>query len=91
MPVHINILISGKVQKIGFRYSALQVADKMNICGFVQNLPDGKVFIEAEGDEANIENFIEWCHSGPKWAIVDFVQVEKSEMKNYSFFEIKAS
>lgn len=89
MKVHFNILISGKVQKIGFRYSTLQLADKMNICGFVQNMPDGKVFIEAEGNEVDIEKFIDWCHTGPKWAIIDSVKADKSEMKYYSSFEIK--
>lgn len=88
MQVHVNISVSGRVQKIGFRYSTLEVADQLGIVGFVQNLSDGSVYIEAEGTEESVETFIAWCHHGPRWAHVDKVEVEKAEMKNFTIFEI---
>jgi len=91
MRVHVNITVTGRVQKIGFRYSTLEVANRLSIFGFVQNLPDGGVYIEAEGTEEDIKTFIGWCHEGPRWAHVDNVEVEKSAMKNFSTFEIKVS
>lgn len=91
MRTHVNITITGRVQKIGFRYSTQEVATRLNILGFVQNLPDGSVYIEAEGAEEDIKTFIIWCHEGPRWAHVDKVEVEKSAMKNFSVFEIKMS
>jgi len=91
MRIHVNITVTGRVQKIGFRYSTLEVAKQLDILGFVQNLTDGSVYIEAEGSEENIKTFIAWCHEGPRWAHVDHVEVEKSAMKNFSVFEIKMS
>lgn len=88
MRVHVNITVSGRVQRIGFRYSTLEVADQLGILGFVQNLPDGSVYIEAEGTEESVEIFMGWCHHGPRWAHVDMVEVEKAEMKNFTGFEI---
>lgn len=91
MRVHVNITVTGRVQKIGFRYSTLEVANQLGILGFVQNLPDGSVYIEAEGNEEDIKTFIGWCHEGPRWAHVDNVVVEKSAMMNFTIFEIKMS
>jgi len=89
MRVHVNITVTGRVQKIGFRYSTLEVANQLRIFGFVQNLPDGGVYIEAEGAEEDIKTFIDWGHEGPRWAHVDHVEVVKSAMKKFSVFEIK--
>lgn len=58
MKIHVNISVSGRVQKIGFRYSTLEVANQLGIAGFVQNQPDGSVYIEAEGPEESVETFI---------------------------------
>lgn len=91
MRTHVNITVTGRVQKIGFRYSTLEVANQLGIAGFVQNLPDGSVYIEAEGPEEAIKTFIGWCHEGPRWAHVEHVDVETSAMKNFSAFEIKMS
>lgn len=91
MRTHVNITVTGRVQKIGFRYSTLEVANQLGIAGSVQNLPDGSVYIEAEGAEEAIKTFIGWCHEGPRWAHVEHVYVEKSAIKNFSSFEIKVS
>jgi acylphosphatase len=52
------VRFSGHVQGVGFRYSALQVAREFDVVGFVQNLPDGKVLLEVEGDLAAIDEFL---------------------------------
>lgn len=88
MKVHVNIIVSGKVQRIGFRYSTLEVASQLGITGFVKNLADGKVYIEAEGEEEAVKAFIRWCHDGPPWADVQEVDIEKAAMKNFTVFEI---
>ena len=51
--VHKNIVIQGWVQGVGFRYAARKMAFQYGINGFVRNLPDGSVYIEAEGSEAS--------------------------------------
>jgi acylphosphatase len=47
------------VQGVGFRYAALQVAKEFEVAGFAANLLDGRVQVEAEGEEAEVRAFIE--------------------------------
>jgi len=49
---------TGRVQGVGFRYSALQVAREFEVSGYVANLPDGRVQLEAEGTPAEVAAFI---------------------------------
>lgn len=56
--LHVVAYFSGRVQGVGFRYAALQVAKQFEVCGFVQNLPDGRVLLEAEGEEDEVNAFI---------------------------------
>ena len=58
---HVNIKIYGEVQGVGFRDAAYWKARKSEIAGFVMNEPDGPVYIEAEGEEAALKNFVAWC------------------------------
>jgi acylphosphatase len=54
---HHTIFFSGRVQGVGFRYATAQVAREFEVAGFVQNLPDGRVRLEAEGGEGELEQF----------------------------------
>ena len=89
MKKHLNIKISGEVQGVTFRYSSKLEADKLGISGFVKNLPDESVYIEAEGEETDLEEFLAWCHQGPNFAKVKDVHVEAGPLKNYQGFSIK--
>ena len=86
---HFNITISGRVQGVGFRYSARSIAKYMGIKGFVRNLYDNKVYIEAEGDDRQLSEFINWCHKGPESARVDNVLVLPGEVKAFDSFEVR--
>lgn len=55
---HELIWFSGHVQGVGFRYSTVQVAKEFEVSGFVQNLNDGRVLVEAEGEKPEIDRFI---------------------------------
>lgn len=82
-----NIKIYGRVQGVGFRMSTQGMANKLKISGFAGNEEDGTVYIEAEGEEENLEKFINWCHRGPPLARVEKVESEYSrEVKNFSGF-----
>ncbi|MGC8976330.1 MAG: acylphosphatase [Candidatus Ratteibacteria bacterium] len=59
-----HIYISGRVQGVGFRWYAQRIAKNIDILGWVKNLPDGKVEIVAEGNEENLERFIEELKKG---------------------------
>jgi acylphosphatase len=55
---HATIFFSGRVQGVGFRYAVMQVAKEYEVAGFVRNLPDGRVQLEAEGALDEIEAFL---------------------------------
>jgi acylphosphatase len=55
---HEIAFFSGRVQGVGFRYAALQVAREFEVAGFVSNLPDGRVLLEAEGEPGEVAAFI---------------------------------
>ena len=61
----IHIFYSGRVQGVGFRFTAEQVALSLGIVGWVQNLPDGRVEAVAEGEEAKLVLFLEKIKNGP--------------------------
>ncbi len=52
-----TMYFSGKVQGVGFRFNAESIASRFTVTGFVRNLPDGRVEIVAEGDEAELDRF----------------------------------
>jgi acylphosphatase len=54
---HMTLYFSGRVQGVGFRYAVMQVAKGFEVAGFVTNLPDGRVLVEAEGGMAELEAF----------------------------------
>ena len=86
--LHKNITIKGHVQGVGFRFTARRMAMSLGIKGFVKNLYNGYVYIEAEGTEIQLKHFIEWCYKGPNYANVEDVIVENSELREFQFFDI---
>ncbi|MBL7931173.1 MAG: acylphosphatase [Bacteroidia bacterium] len=84
-----KINIHGKVQGVGYRYNAQAQAHKLNLTGFVRNEHDGSVLAHAEGDEEDVNKFIEWCNTGPRYADVSEVMIEEQEVVGYQTFEIK--
>ena len=55
---HEVVHFSGHVQGVGFRYAVLQVAKEYDVVGFVQNLTDGRVLLEVEGEAADIDELV---------------------------------
>lgn len=74
--IRIHLFISGKVQGVYFRHNTRIVAMKFGVKGWVRNVEDGRVEAIFEGDAANVNAVVEWCHTGPPNAIVDGVKVE---------------
>jgi acylphosphatase len=86
---NVQLTISGRVQGVGFRYNAIQKAREHNIKGFVKNQYDGSVFIEAEGEETDLDHFILWCHKGPFSARVEHVNQMPGVVKNHTSFIVR--
>ncbi len=54
-----HAFFSGRVQRVGFRFTAERMARRLPITGFVKNLPGGRVEIAAEGDEKTLQDFLQ--------------------------------
>lgn len=85
---HVNISIKGKVQGVYFRLSTKAVADQLGIKGFVRNLADGSVYIEAEGDDFALDCLKEFCEEGPERAVVEEVICEEGVWEDFKNFEV---
>ena len=55
---HRDVWYAGRVQGVGFRAQTLEVARGFEVTGFVQNLPDGRVYVHAEGSDREIDAFL---------------------------------
>jgi acylphosphatase len=73
-----HLHVSGRVQGVGYRFSAIDEARRLGLRGWVRNLPDGRVEAEAEGERTQVEALVAWCRLGPPAAQVDDVEVEWS-------------
>ncbi len=80
------ILVSGRVQGVGYRYSAKRKAEQLGIKGTVQNMVSGDVEIHAQGE--NLPEFLAWCSKGPALSRVDDVSVAEIEHEPFSGFGI---
>jgi acylphosphatase len=67
----------------------MQAAVKRNIRGYVKNSSDGTIFIEAEGEVSDLNDFVDWCKKGPFFTRVENVTIEEVELRNHSSFEIR--
>jgi acylphosphatase len=54
----VQVFYEGRVQGVGFRYSARRVAAGFEVAGFVRNLPDGRVELVASGDDEEVDGFL---------------------------------
>ena len=89
MRKHFNIRVRGLVQGVFFRASTKEHAASLKISGLVRNEPDGSVYIEAEGEDAALKEFIQWCHHGPAHAVVDRCEFSEAQLKDFEGFRIE--
>ncbi len=70
----VHILVSGLVQGVAFRAYTVDEARRLGVAGWVRNLADGRVEVEAEGDRRALEGLVAFCRRGPPAAQVDDVE-----------------
>ena len=85
----LQIKVLGRVQGVGFRYYTNKRANESSIKGFVKNMTDGSVYIEAEGEDSVIKTFVSWCERGPAWSRVSELKISELPFVGYDKFEIK--
>ena len=61
----------GQVQHVGFRYTAMYIAKKLYLTGWVENLPDGSVLLEAQGGVSQLRKFLIRLKSQPHLHITE--------------------
>jgi acylphosphatase len=85
-----HVFVSGRVQGVFFRQSTQQQAQRLDVKGWVKNLPDGKVEAIFEGEEAAVKTLVNYSHHGPPSAKVNNVEVIFENFKGeFSSFETR--
>ena len=83
--------ISGRVQGVGFRYSARERGADLGLSGWVRNISGGRVEVFAQGPAPMVDVFLTWLHDGPTAARVDRVdEVPAMPDPRFESFEVRA-
>jgi acylphosphatase len=88
--VRARILIEGRLQAMNFRYHTQQQARKLGLTGFVRTLSDGRIEIEAQGNEDNVEQLLGWCQEEPQSSQIKSILYRYDEpYERYSDFNVR--
>jgi acylphosphatase len=86
----LSIVVHGRVQGVGFRYFTKEIADLLKLSGWTRNAIDGDVDIEAQGEETQLNLFIERIKEGPAHASVKGCRINDiAVVKNEREFKIR--
>lgn len=83
-----HIMVSGRVQGVGFRYFIKQSAEGLQIKGWVRNLYSGDVEIMVSGEKQALEDFITSIWSGNGFSRIEGVEIEQVDYQRFKHFEI---
>lgn len=88
--IRFHILVSGRVQGVGYRYFTKEKATKYNCAGWVKNLPDGRVEAEIQGPEDNVLQLLSELRKGPPMGyVIDIVRRDIPLEENEKRFKIR--
>lgn len=85
----LHVFVEGHVQGVCFRDSTYREATRLGVCGWVRNLPDGRVEAVYEGPREAIETLLAWTHRGPAPANVTAVHVKDETPEDEKGFTIR--
>lgn len=83
----LKIIITGRVQKVGFRACIRKIASDLNVAGTVVNLEDGKVQVYATGEAIVLEKFTSMVYSCPR-AVIRDLQIYDMPLTTFDGFSI---
>ena len=86
--LRLDLVIQGRVQGVGYRYSAKMEAESLSIRGSVQNLSNGSVVVTAQGEKEAMDKFVRWCYKGPPGAIVRNIEKIQGKTEEFSEFRV---
>lgn len=85
-----EIIVSGMVQGVGFRYYTIRHAQRIGVTGYVMNLPDDRVLAVAEGESYQIEELYECMKTGPSRSSVNSCKIIwKEPLHEFTAFEVR--
>lgn len=87
MIVRKHIYFSGRVQGVGFRFQACRIARSLGLTGYVKNLWDGRVELEAQGEERVVWDLVSVLHKQPYIRIED-METEDMPLKTEKGFQM---
>ena len=76
MDAAVHIVVEGLVQGVWYRWFAARRAEALGLTGYVRNLYDGSVEVEAEGERSLLEELIRELKVGPRSAHVSDMKIE---------------
>jgi acylphosphatase len=88
-PKQREILFSGRVQGVGFRYTTRSLAADFEITGFVRNLPDGRVQLVIEGNDKEMDRFLVALHNEMDQYIFNQTETVRLASGKFTDFEIR--
>ena len=74
----LRAVVSGAVQGVGFRWAVQREARRLGLAGYAENLPDGSVRVEAEGEPRRLDELEAFLRAGPRLAEVGELDVRRS-------------
>lgn len=84
-----QVFYEGRVQGVGFRFTTLEIAGRYRVSGYVRNLPDGRVALEAEGEPAELDRFLASVAERLRRYIVHFDCRTRPATGEFDQFEIR--
>jgi len=81
MKIRAHVVVAGKVQGVFYRAETASKAKRLNVAGWIRNLPDGRVEAVFEGEEVNVEKMIDFCRRGPRNAYVVSADVRRQDWR----------
>jgi len=84
-----RVVIHGRVQAVGFRYSLARAAETRGVAGWARNLPDGTVEAAFEGEREPVEAMMRLSRDGPRGAAVERVEAAEEKPEGLRGFEIR--
>ncbi len=86
----LSVIVRGRVQGVGFRYSVLRKARELELNGWVANRDDGTVSLVAEGSRAALEKLLAYVQIGPPGASVRSVDIDwQSALGEFQEFDVR--
>jgi acylphosphatase len=84
-----RVVVTGHVQGVFFRDSCREQAEMSGVAGWVRNTGEGGLEACFEGEAGAVERLVQWCHSGPRSADVEGVEVTDEEPQGESGFSVR--